>query len=463
MGDSIRELLADLTGRPAPFDADPDQEVSKLMAGSGVGYSQINELLLLLGYDRISSAFFAYLVDGKSDYSSGTAILSRSQFRAGVDRFMQLAALRYGSIKIAFGYLSTLPPDGLNAEIRILDVIPDDEYTTRHDPVVPVTPIPGDKTYYLGYIVDRELKNRLAQNPDDEDARREVKIKDEVVAIGKRNHEAYLASDHMDVYVATSMRERHEYQIVNKVISAVFAHPGLTKLKLRCFDPTQAYCADRIDKGLAEGLMLKRAKCTLYLAQEADTLGKDSELASTLAQGKPVVAYIPTVRVGEEAVFVDELLAMIRLARPDVDDRDLVLGQLRVFAPEAAWNNADVMRWINDKAGMDMNAAKATLGVAIRTHYDKRADTLKSSHPLGIQVNLETGVANGVLVARSTDHCAEVIQRVLTNRLEFRLERAESDGNRYLKLVEVITGSIFRVVTGDQLLTNAFWNFYVQK
>ena len=72
--------------------------------------------------------------------------------------------------------------------------------------------------------------------------------------------------------------------MVNKVIAEVFASPGLAKLKIRCFDPTQAYCLDRIDKGLAEGLMSKRAQCTVYLRKEADTLGKDSELASTLAQ-----------------------------------------------------------------------------------------------------------------------------------------------------------------------------------
>jgi hypothetical protein len=175
------------------------------------------------------------------------------------------------------------------------------------------------------------------------------------------------------------------------------------------------------------------------------------------------VAYIPTVRAGEEMAFVEELLTMIRIARPGIEDRDLVLEQLRVFAPEAAWTNPDVMAWVREKATMDVNSAKTVLGTAIRTHYDKRADTLKHSHPLGIQVNLETGVANGVIVARSTDHCAEVIQRVLTNRLEFHLERDNSDGKQYLKLVEVITGSVFRVVTGDQLLTNAFWNFYVQK
>ena len=41
--------------------------------------------------------------------------------------------------------------------------------------------------------------------------------------------------------------------------------------------------------------MLKRAKCTIYLAGETETLGKDSELAATLAQGKTVIAYVPSL------------------------------------------------------------------------------------------------------------------------------------------------------------------------
>ncbi len=84
----------------------------------------------------------------------------------------------------------------------------------------------------------------------------------EIIKHGKSNQLAYLASDHMDVYVATSMRLKHEYYAVNKTISRISNHEHLKDLNLRWFDPTQAYCEDRIDKGLAEGLMLKRAKCT---------------------------------------------------------------------------------------------------------------------------------------------------------------------------------------------------------
>jgi hypothetical protein len=88
--------------------------------------------------------------------------------------------------------------------------------------------------------------------------------------------------------------------------------------------------------------------------------------------------------------------------------------------------------------------------------YDRRARTLKVSHPLGIQVNLATGVANGVLVVRTIPHCAELLRRVVTNALEFELR--ETAAMWYLE--ERISGCAYRVVSKDRKLTNCFWNFY---
>src|ERR1700754_2277060 len=90
--------------------------------------------------------------------------------------------------------------------------------------------------------------------------------------------------------------------------------------------------------------------------------------------------------------------------------------------------------------------------------YDKRALTLKLYHPLGIQVNLDTGVANGVLVVRDIQTCAELLNRVLLNQMEFEIK--EDDKTDSWLLIEKLTGSIFRVVTKKQKLTNCFWNFY---
>ncbi|MBI4581639.1 MAG: hypothetical protein HY718_18225 [Planctomycetes bacterium] len=460
MSETLSDLLADLTGQEAAFQRDVDGAASKLLASSGLGYSQLNELLLLLGYDRVSREFFQYLVDGRSGYEPGAAFKSLDEMRTGVDRFRQLAILRFGNVKFGFKHLSA-PSTDLAAEIALFAPVEEREFDGRHDPLMPIEEIPADQTYLLGYLIKRQLGERLEKNPSDEEAKRLLAERERIVEIGKKNHIAYLASDHMDVYVATSMRERHEYQMVNRVVRDVFSASQLKDLKLRWFDPTQACCSDRIDKGLAEGLMLKRAACTLYLAQESDTLGKDSELACTLAQGKPVIAYIPSVPQADALRYVEDLLNSIAQGSPSSAERVLVLQQLRVFSPEAAWQDREVMDWVRDPDTMDLTVGKQRLAECIRLHYDRRADTLKKSHPLGIQMHLEPGVANGVLVARTIDECAELIKRILTRTLEFKITEESIDGERYLLLKEALTDSVFRVVTGDRFLTNAFWNFYL--
>jgi hypothetical protein len=463
MPDTIQGILEDLTGQEATAPGDYDEEVNRLLASSGIGYSQLNEILLLFGYDRVTLAFFQLLLDAAPRHRGATAIRSLEAFRVAVDCFRLRAILRFGNVKYAFKSMSALNAEGLAAESHIFDPVDESEFARRHDPLIPIISIPGDQTYYLGYLIKRELDARLEENSEDAEAKQQMQVREAVVKKGKANHLAYLASDHMDVYVATSMRERHEYQIVSQVVTEVFESPDLRDLKIRWFDPTQAYCEDRIDKGLVEGLMLKRATCALYLAQESDALGKDSELASTLAQGKPVIAYIPSVPPDGEEAYVDHLLTWIKKGLPNADDRELVLQQLRVFCPAAAWDDKEVMSWVADRPKMDLVKAKQKLGHCIRARYDKRAGTLKQAHPLGIQVHLETGVANGVLVARSPSQCRELIRRVLTNTLEFSLCEKEIDGNRYLFVKEKVSDSIFRVVTGDRFITNVFWNFYLPK
>ncbi|HEX3130721.1 MAG TPA: hypothetical protein VH394_25520 [Thermoanaerobaculia bacterium] len=413
-------------------------------------------MLLLLGYDRITLGFFHYLVDDSLEYRTGSAFNSLEQLQVGTERFRKLALLHFGNVKFAFKNLSQSPE---MLQYYWLETQPRDEaeLISRHDPVQPLIPIPGGDTFYLGYIVQRDLKGRLAKDPKDPVALAGERKQAAVVSAGIRNHVAYLASDHLDVYIATSMREPHEYLLVNRLTGAIFDHPRLRELKLRWFDPTQAYCHDRIDKGLSEALMLRRAKCTVYFVQETDTLGKDSELASTLAQGKPVIAFVPQA----DKAYAIDLLGRLQEIYPEKTKRELILEQLRVFDPGAAWNDSTVREWLSTPKRFGVDEAMGRLTKAIREHYDKRARMLREDHPLGIQVNLETGVANGVLVARSVEECSELIRRVLTRTLEFELEVKWLSDMKYVFLRETVSGSIFRVMSGDPMLTNAFWNFYL--
>ncbi len=150
----------------------------------------------------------------------------------------------------------------------------------------------ADFAAYLGGIVP-QLEERSARL-------------DEVRARAVRNQDVYLTWDHMDVYFATSMRKRWEFEDLYDFVNGLMTRPELADLTLRYFDPTQSYTSNRVNKGLVESLMLKRAKCTVYSVQDTDTLGKDSELAATLAQGKPVIAYVPEIDLPQR---VAQLLA----------------------------------------------------------------------------------------------------------------------------------------------------------
>jgi hypothetical protein len=244
----LLEILEDLTGQKPPLISKAPEDALALLhqEGRGLGYSQINELLLLLGYDRITLDFFQYLVDDSLEYRTGSAFHSLEQLQAGTERFRKLALLHFGNVKFAFKNLSQSPE---MLQYYWLETKPRDveELTSRHDPVQPLLPIAGGDTFYLGYIVQRDLKNRLAKDPNDPDAVAGEQKRAEIVSAGIRNHMAYLASDHLDVYIATSMREPHEYLLVNRLTGAIFDHPRLRELKLRWFDPTQARDGVRVN------------------------------------------------------------------------------------------------------------------------------------------------------------------------------------------------------------------------
>jgi len=142
---------------------------------------------------------------------------------------------------------------------------------------------------------------------------------------------------------------------------------------------------------------------------------------------------------------------------PDKSEADLLLEQLQIFDPHAAWRDSTVRSWCESPDTADFDILRKRLITRMASHYDGRATTLRVSHPLGIQVNLETGVANGVLVVRSVADCANLIRNIVTQKLEFELEESE----RRTVLREKISGCIFRVVTRDEMLTNTFWNFYL--
>jgi hypothetical protein len=293
----------------------------------------------------------------------------------------------------------------------------------------------------------------------------------------------YLSWDYMDVYVSTSMRYKWDYEEVFEFTEKLFDDPCLKELNIRYFDPTQSFSYNRIDKGLLECLMLKRVYCTVYMVQFEDTLGKDSELAVTLAQGKPVIAYIPEISdinshiqkikkypldyfqkrifygLGNDIFNEDDFKK--ELKKNGISDIKKLGGIFREFTKKLQkvvlnlWLKAhEKFKTENEKLFNDICLIVSIIDKVV---YDKRAQILKKSHPLAIQVNLNTGVANGVLLVRKPEDCSKLIRNILTNSLSFKIKKDKG----ITILEEKISGCLFRVVTDDEKLTNSFWNFYL--
>lgn len=103
----IKRLLKNLTGQKIPLDKDiPIAAVRLFNNKVGLGFSQLNELLLYMGYDRVTSVFFQYIVDESTEYKRKSEISSFEAFEKGVDRFRKIALLVFGNVKYAFKTLS---------------------------------------------------------------------------------------------------------------------------------------------------------------------------------------------------------------------------------------------------------------------------------------------------------------------------------------------------------------------
>jgi hypothetical protein len=414
-----------------------------------MGVSQMNELLLTAGFDRVTEDFFMFLYKGRPEkYNDGTRIRGIEELKIKVNKLREYGALKFGNFKFAFKRWSQMSHREIEEDLSELLPPRKDYFTTRTEPLEALKEIPLDDRILLGYI-SGEADNEVTER------------RNRAEEIGRQNLRKYLTFDHMDVYVATSMRKYRDYISVGRFIREVFEHPSVKPLKIRHFDPTQVYSPDRFCKGLVESLMLKRAKCCIYCVQETDTLGKDSELATTLAQGKPVIAWVPEVVDVDRYAY--ELIADSK-RESSKNPLRLLKDYYATIFPDKILANLDLLRSESEDV-IAREIAKLS-----KERFEERARLLLESHPLAMQVDLNTGVAHGVIVVRNAEKCADILYKVLHRELEFDLEELEpsepefacGDYTKTYVLRERTTGSPYRVIMGDEQLTNSFWNFYLR-
>lgn len=260
-------------------------------------FEQFNSLLTECGQRPVSRSFYNYFF---SDLAKGMKL---GDLMRAVMLFMKVALWKYGNFSLALeelGRSENVSENLKGVPLSGVDPIPEKVFTER-TPFDFIKDLSPEERYSLRYITGSTPTER--------------KLVDKAKDIGKQNTREYLALDCLDVYIATSMREPKEFTSFVRFVKDVFEHPDLARLNLRYFDPTLAYCENRIVKGLLEALMLKRAKLTLYVAGERDTFGKDSECAATLTQGKQVIVYVEELD-GERKKKLDERARIFKDIHP---------------------------------------------------------------------------------------------------------------------------------------------------
>jgi transcriptional regulator with XRE-family HTH domain len=564
----FQDVLSELLGKPVSLEYLDDisqtmaaEAITQLLhtgMSADQAHDHFNAVLTFFGEKPTSFPFF-------ERFLGRHAFVSIDAFRGKVLDFQKVALRIYGSFRQAFKRLSSI--EDLSRELAVLDPVDEVEFT-RRTRFQSIQNIPVERLDDLGYIsverVRRESRerqelsdklleiaaavradasnwqaripaNRLSRtqtllrkfdspidldpglfgfiDPDmlESEAHRVAPEDADLVRIattqeiGLKNSATYLTEPYMDVYIATSMRERADFVSVNSFVERLFANPEVAHLNLRYFNPTQSWIADRVAKGLVEALMLRRARLTVYMAQKGDTFGKDSEASVALGQGKPVVVYVP--RLSDAASGIDSETLML------LDDRALgarreelsldeeegldkqaqvaeVLRTLlsRLSPPDLArvfdrhWADFDLYGELKDLVdplrentrryldqltrrleGSDApippaEVSQALIEILVRValFFERRALTFREVHPLALQVILTSGVLNGILVVRSPEACAKVVHRLINNTIETDIL---IDQDNY-RLVERLTRSTLRVISKHKLLTNAFWTQY---
>ncbi len=109
-----------------------------------------------------------------------------------------------------------------------------------------------------------------------------------------KNTDLYLSLvNDLDVYVATSMRNRKDFREMAETCEKIFKDERFSDMYLRYFDPTMSAADGHEDKGLIECLMVKCAKALIYTEGDKESYGKDAEAAMALSLGKPVIFLSP--------------------------------------------------------------------------------------------------------------------------------------------------------------------------
>ena len=416
---------------------------------------QLNQLLVLGHEAPVSDDFFRfywlltpdqhpYDVRTIPDFSdsflrSSGAILSLAHLKWGLYRLYVDALLYFGNVRSAFRRLRDLSLSEIEAFFRSERF--DTDAIKRRGPSLPLKPIAKDDRYLISEMACKsygdtsdagDLRTVLFESYKTHAAEgipsttiRQLLNKPVADKFKARQKEFIFSADAvLDVTVSSEADLSSKYERV----AAKFFQARSTAL-----DNTRHYLSMLSDLDVYVATSMRTRQDFRIMADACDRIFADERLTSMNLR-----YFDPTLSAagGHEDKGLIECL-MVKCAKVLV----YCAGEKESYGKDA-------------EAAMALSLGKP---VIFYCDEERRHRFYRDVHPLSRLIKFETGVAVGAMVTDTLEDVSELIFRIFENRMVYCLEQSKPG---YLRLKETLTGSVVRIQTNDQLLTEAFWNHY---
>jgi hypothetical protein len=417
---------------------------------------QLNQLLVLGREAPISDGFFRYywvqnppdhpydvstLPEFSVDYlESAGNIVSLGHLKWGLYRLYVDALLYFGNVRTAFRRLRDWDEGALQAFYRAKRF--DRERIQRRGPPLPLRPIPKDIRYLISEMACKSYGDNPQEAGDLKDA-----LMQSFKVHSERGSSSPTVRQLLSDQVPDAQRSRqHEFLFsADEVLDETVASEADLSLKYQ-----------GIAKKFSEAREAALDNTRLYLSMLSDL---DVYVATSMRSRKDFREMSDFC----ERIFQDPKLANLNLRYFDPtmsaahghEDKGLIECLMVKCAKVLVYHAGD-----RESYGKDAEAAMAlSLGKPVIFYCDQeqRRRFFQDVHPLARLIEFETGVAVGAMVTSRPEDVVDILHRTFENRMVHYLEQSKSG---FLRLREKITASVVRLQTGDQLLTEAFWNHY---
>ena len=421
--------------------------------------SQLNQLLGFGHQAPVSEGFFHYywlscppkhpypvqhLPDFESQWTRVTEeITSLEHLRWGLYRLFVDALLYFGNVRTAFRELRTLRIDQLEAFFQSRRF--DTEAIKRRGTVLPLQTIAQDDRY----LVSEMACKSFGDGPESESEMRYA-LKQAYEGYRKESDrpvtfKQLLTGDFLPARYSARQAE-FEFSMDDVLEEAISSAED--------FDKKFGSVADRFFS--ARRRALNNTQHYLSVVNELDVY-----VATSMRTRQD---FREMARFCEE-LFGDQRLAILNLRYFDPtlsaalghEDKGLIECLMVKCSKVLVYSAGE-----KESYGKDAEAAMAlSLGKPVIFYCDQRqkARFYRDVHPLSRLIEFKTGVAVGAIVTDKNDEVKVLLSRLFENQMEYVLEHHPTRQG-YLLLKEKLTGSVVRLQTNDQMLTETFWNHY---